>query len=294
MISFKALLFAFTACATATPRPPLVFADRSPQTLARAGGALAYEDSGGTGRLIVCVPGIGDVRAQFRFLAPPLVAAGFRVVALDLRGLGDSSASFADYTPTAVGADIVALLDALEARDAVIVGSSFAAAAGIWAAAERPSRIGALVLVGPFVRDMPLNFGQRLLLALAFDGPWARSAWSSYYRSLYISRPPSDLATYTDTLVANLGESGRVHALRAMLHASKTPCEKRIGEVRAKTLVIMGAKDPDFADAQKEADSIASRLGGEVFLVSGAGHYPHVEYADAVAARVISFATETP
>src|SRR5258706_7539642 len=48
------------------------------------GGRLAYDDTG-TGPLVVCLPGLGDLRASYRFLAPRLVAAGDRVVTIDLR-----------------------------------------------------------------------------------------------------------------------------------------------------------------------------------------------------------------
>jgi len=41
-----------------------------------AGGALAYDDSGGQGPVVLCVPGMGDLRTQYRFLAPRLAAAG--------------------------------------------------------------------------------------------------------------------------------------------------------------------------------------------------------------------------
>src|SRR5258706_16425579 len=55
------------------------------------GGRLAYDDTS-TGPLIVCLPGLGDLRASYRFLAPRLVAAGYRVVTMDLRGLGEATA----------------------------------------------------------------------------------------------------------------------------------------------------------------------------------------------------------
>ena len=58
--------------------------------LEREEGRLAYSDEG-DGPLVVCVPGLGDMRQEYRFLAPGLVEAGFRVVALDLRGHGESS-----------------------------------------------------------------------------------------------------------------------------------------------------------------------------------------------------------
>ena len=42
--------------------------------------------------LVVVVPGMGDRRQTYRFLAPQLMAAGYRVDALDPRGQGESSA----------------------------------------------------------------------------------------------------------------------------------------------------------------------------------------------------------
>ncbi len=57
--------------------------------LDRPGGRIGY-DVAGAGPLVVLVPGMGDLRAAYRFLAPPLRAAGYRVACADLRGHGDS------------------------------------------------------------------------------------------------------------------------------------------------------------------------------------------------------------
>ena len=56
-------------------------------------------------------------------------------------------------------------------------------------------------------------------------------------------------------------------------------------------LVVMGERDPDFADAPAEGRWIADRLGGELLLVPGAGHYPHVEDPQRVNPVVLEFAT---
>ncbi len=70
------------------------------------------------------VPGLGDLRQEYRFLAPRLLAAGYRVVTMDLRGHGGSSTGWPDYSPAAIGSDIVALLEKLDASDAILVGNS--------------------------------------------------------------------------------------------------------------------------------------------------------------------------
>lgn len=57
--------------------------------LDRPGGHIAYDDRG-SGPLVVMVPGLGDLRAEYRFLTAKLVEAGFRAVTMDLRGHGES------------------------------------------------------------------------------------------------------------------------------------------------------------------------------------------------------------
>lgn len=57
------------------------------------------------------------------------------------------------------------------------------------------------------------------------------------------------------------------------------------------TLVVMGGRYPDFADPAAEAAWIGARLQAEVLLVPEAGHYPHVEFPDAVGPALVAFAT---
>jgi pimeloyl-ACP methyl ester carboxylesterase len=215
-----------------------------------------------------------------------LVARGYRVVAMDIRGHGDSSASFEDLSAAAVGSDAVALLQKLSAGPAVIAGNSMAGAAAVWAAAERPDLVKALVLIDPFVRDLPPGLIQQAMLKVALLRPWGPAAWGSYYASLYVTNKPSDLDSYRDTLVRTLKEPGRIEATRGMVWASKTPCEKRLPEVKAPTMVIMGSLDPDFADPQAEAHHVANALHGDMLMVKGSGHYPQSEQPEVVASAI--------
>jgi len=269
----------------------LSLAALSPETrfLQRADGRVAYEELGGAGPLVVCVPGIGDVRAQYRLIAPRLVEAGFHVVLMDLRGMGQSTADFADYSAASVGADVAALLRELKAPRAFILGNSMAAAAAVWAAAELPDVVEGVVLLGAFVRDIKGPPFMSLLLKVMFGPPWGPSAWKMYYGTLYPNRKPQDYDAYTTALVGNLREPGRMDALNEMMTASKAAAEARIPQVKSRVLVVMGTDDPDFDPPQKEAEWIASQLQGSVLMVEGAGHYPHVDSVDVVAPAVIRF-----
>ena len=87
------------------------------------GGRIGY-DVTGQGPLIVLSPGIGDLRQAYRFLAPQLAQAGYRVAAADLRGHGDSSlGSWTSISRTDVAGDLLALIRHLGAPG-VIVGQS--------------------------------------------------------------------------------------------------------------------------------------------------------------------------
>jgi pimeloyl-ACP methyl ester carboxylesterase len=278
--------FAGAQNATASAPPPLVT-----RFLDLPGGRIAYDDSGGPGPVFVCVPGLGDLRQQYRYLRPLLVANGFRVVTVDLRGMGESSTGWLSYTPADVGADIVALIRHLGVPRVYIAGNSMAAGSAVWAAAEVPHRVAGLVLIDPFVGLEPgVSFVMRGMMHVLFQRPWGPALWRMYYKSLYKSAPAADLDQYANSLGANLGEAGRFEALKGMIWASQAPCAARLDQVHAPVLVVMGSDDSDFDDPQVQARSVADRLHGKILIVPGAGHYPHVEYPRTVANEIDAFA----
>jgi len=250
-------------------------------------GRIAYDDAG-SGPLVVCVPSMGDVRGEYRFLAPQLAAAGYRVVTMDLRGLGESSVQWPDFSVAGVGSDLVALIRSLQAGPAVIVGCSMAAGAAVWAAAEAPELVAGLLLIGPFVRGRTSRLG-KLLYSTLFARPWGAAAWLRYYATLYPTRKPADFAAYSAALRANLAAPGRLEALQQMLFASKDASEERLPRVKAPALVLMGSQDPDFKQPEAEAQWVANSLHARYAIVPGAGHYPHAEMPDITGPLALSF-----
>jgi pimeloyl-ACP methyl ester carboxylesterase len=250
-------------------------------------GSLAYEVSG-SGPLVICVPSMGDLRQEYRLLAPRLVEAGFHTASLDVRGHGESSVHWADFSVAGVGSDILALIDQLGGGPAVVIGTSMAAGAAVWAAAEAPERLRGLVLIGPFVRGggSPLV---NLLMAVMFGRPWGPGMWQRYYTRLYPTQRPDDFASYSSKLRANLAEPGRLEALQGMLRASKSAAEARLPRVSTPALVLMGSKDPDFKDPSREAAWVAQAIHAEFRMLAGAGHYPQAEFPAETAALIIPF-----
>jgi len=208
------------------------------------------------------VPGLGDVRQEYRYLAPRLAAAGYRAVSIDLRGHGGSSPHWPSYAADAFADDLVALVDHLGGGPAVLVGNSFAADPAVRVAARHPERVRGLVLIGAFVRAAKVSPLMAALMRVLFHGPWKVRAWAWYYGTLFPGRRPEDFAAFRRALTANLAESGRFEAVQALMFRDEPTVEAELGKVLAPTLTVMGGKDPDFPDPAGEAAWIAAQTGG--------------------------------
>ena len=277
---------------TTTTAPPTRFLDRD-------GGRIAYDDTGdgadarAGAPTLVAIPGIGDRRQSYRHLVPALVAAGFRVVTVDLRGMGESSTGWRDYSDPAVASDVVALVEALDLDDVVLLGNSLGAAAAVLATTDCP-KVRGLVLIGPFARAVPIAWWQKAAFKALLAPPWGRRAWVSYYRSkLFPGAKPADLDAYADELGRVMAEPGRMTALRALADNTHAESGERLDAVRVPTLVVMGSADPDFPDPAAEAEAVAAATGGEILMVDGSGHYPHADHPGLVAEAVVALARRT-
>lgn len=254
-------------------------------------GIIAFDDTGGDGPLVIAVPGMGDVRGEYRYLAPYLNAAGYRVVTADIRGHGASSTQWNDYSAHAVGQDLLALMTHLGQQKAILIGNSITAGAALWAAHDAPERVIGAVLIGPVLRDPPngIPWYLRAVLSVGLGGPWRVGFWLWYWSSLFPTRKPADFPSYRKALGDNLREPGRMHALKAMLSRSKSDTEAMLRKTDLPVLVVMGTKDADFPDPAAEAQWAVDQVGAELLIVQGAGHYPHSEMPEQVGPVVVSF-----
>lgn len=271
------------------------------------GGRIAY-DVTGSGPLVVLSHGMGDRRQAYRFLAPKLAQAGYRVVNADLRGHGESSMGWKSVTGkeaisrTDVAGDLLALIRHL-GGPAVIVGHSISGGAATIAAAEQPDLVTAIVEINPFTKTQKLSLGglvrirrYRRGLSRLMGTQLLRSLriWMRYLDIAYPAKP-ADYAEYMAALAAKLREPGRMAEFMKTSKTTPADAGAQLPYVTVPALIIMGTLDPDFAHPRAEGDAIVAAMPpgrGTVAMVEGAGHYPHAQSPDQVAALVIGFLKE--
>jgi pimeloyl-ACP methyl ester carboxylesterase/predicted glycosyltransferase len=272
-------------------------AARREQTRARYPDSSGYIERGGV-RLYYEVYGYGE---QTIFLLPtwsiihsrhwkmqiPYLARHCRVVTFDGRGNGRSDRPAAGYEESEFAADALAVMDTTGTARATIVSLSVGAQRGLILAAEHPDRVTGAVFVGPAVPlASPLADRTRYPwdAVLPTDDGWAKDNlhyWLRDYRGFlefffsqmfteaHSTKPIEDcigwgLETTPETLIATeIGNGLDEQAARELC-----------GRVRCPVLVIQGTADAITGPGRGIA--LAEATGGDLVLLEGSGHGPHV------------------
>jgi pimeloyl-ACP methyl ester carboxylesterase len=213
------------------------------------GGHIAYEVTG-QGPLIALSHGIGDLRESYRFLAPLLVKAGYRVANANVRGHGDSCIGFESISRSDVAGDLLALIGDL-GGPAMVVGQTLSGGAATIAAGQAPELVAAIVEINPFTRTQKPNVGALLRIGryrrgiLRLGGTQlfrSLSAWMRYPDVAYPTKP-ADYDDYVAALRAKLREPGRMAEFMKTFKSTPADAEAQLPNVQYPALIVMGSAD---------------------------------------------------
>jgi pimeloyl-ACP methyl ester carboxylesterase len=257
--------------------------------LARGGGRIRWESYGRGTPTILLLPAWSIIHSRCWKMQIPELARSHHVLTFDPRGNGgsDRPTDPAAYAEDEFAADALALMDATDTENAVVVALSLGAQRALILAGEHPARVRGLVLVGPlFNLERPL--GQERQAAVEFetdsfvDDGWGRydaHSWRRDYPGFVefffgevFSQPHSTkqiedcvgwgLETDVKTLIA--AEVPGLEAARTRELCARVSCP---------VLVVHGDKD---AIVPYEIGVHAAALtGGRMVTLEGSGHCPH-------------------
>lgn len=100
-----------------------------------------------TNPLILLLHGFGQYWYTWRDYLVPLSELGYRVVAVDLRGYGDSDKPPRGYDPRSISHDIAAIIRMLGAQSAIVIGHNWGGLAAWAAAKNHPDLIDAIAVI---------------------------------------------------------------------------------------------------------------------------------------------------
>jgi pimeloyl-ACP methyl ester carboxylesterase len=233
---------------------------------------LEYTDFGGGDRWVVLLHGQLMPRKMCDPLARVLAAEGFHVVTLDLLGHGrsDRPEDPKEYSMTAWGEQVVALLDHLGAERAVIGGTSLGANVSLEVAALAPERVQGLLLEMPVLDNAVeagiIAFAPLLFLARFFPPGIRLLAGSSRL-------VPRGLAGFwggimLDTL--NQRPAPMAAVIHGIFFGRVAPSSRLRRQIEAPALVIGHPRDPIHlaADALMVAEELpnARHIGASSIL----------------------------
>lgn len=140
-----------------------------------AGVRLAYDDVG-EGRAVILLHGFASSRAvNWRSVNwyDTLTSQGYRAIALDLRGHGESEKLYDPqaYLPAEMGGDVIRLMDHLGIERAEIIGYSMGARVVLSVLKRYPDRLRHAVLAGVGENLLGGMNGETIARALELDNP---------------------------------------------------------------------------------------------------------------------------
>jgi pimeloyl-ACP methyl ester carboxylesterase len=206
----------------------------------------------------------------------PHFAVDHRVIAVDIRGHGRSSAPTDGYTTQQFAADLAAVLEQLDAAPVVAVGHSMGGSVVSALAVEFPALVRAVVAVDPaYLLPDELAAGiEPMLASLADDDPVPLI--QSLVGGLDIPTTDPALRTWHQRRIAGM----QPHVLRQALEAQVTGMALRSHSEpylrRRQCPVLSFYADPTRAQAEQ---AVFADDASRVVTWEGAGHWLHQERA---------------
>lgn len=270
----------------------------------------AYEM--GRGPTVLCLHGFPDTPATFKAMLPALAQAGYRAVAVTLRGYEQSSLSGdGDYSLAALLEDVPAWLDALGAEAAHLIGHDWGANLTYGAAGLCPERVSKIVTIAvphpaAFAAAMMADYeqmrrswyvylfqlrGAAEMIAQANEFAFLKRLWRDW-------SPPWDDAAALAAMQAALSPPGVLSAALDYYRAAFDATHPRAAQsqallsapIAAPTLGICGARDGCISADIFEMSMPAALFAGGVrtVRVAEAGHFVHLERPEAVHREILA------
>jgi pimeloyl-ACP methyl ester carboxylesterase len=248
--------------------------------LDRDGVNIHYEVAG-DGPALILTHGYSSTGEMWAGQIAPL-AEHFKVITWDMRGHGrsDYPQDQGQYSEAATVEDMAALLDTVDAPQAIVGGLSLGGYMGLAFHATHPERTRALLIIdtGPGYKNDQ-----------ARDG-WNANAIARAERYDAQGLPDLAKASAEVRLARHRDATGLARAARGMLTQKNARVIESLPTVKVPAIVIVGANDTPFRAA---SDYMAAKIpGAKKVVIPDAGHSANIDQPQAFNAALLGFLKE--
>lgn len=247
----------------------------------------------GSGDAVVLLHGFPLSReiwdAQVRALS------GYRVVAIDLRGMGASSVSNGPYLMESLAGDVAAVLDALAIERATVVGHSLGGYVALAFARMYVERLSRLALVcSRIVADTPERAAHRFELADEAERAGSSARIIDEMLNGTLGATTMQNSPEIAENFKKIAEKHDPHGLAAMLRgmALRDGADDIAGDLAMPVLVVAGAEDPGIG-AEEAKRTAGAFPAGKLVTIERSGHVPMLETPGELSACLASWLDET-
>jgi pimeloyl-ACP methyl ester carboxylesterase len=243
----------------------------------------------GSGDPLLLVHGLADDHRAWRKVLPWL-ALDHRVIAYDLRGHGRTPAGAAEGTVAQLGADLVALLDALEIQRTDFCGFSLGGTIVMKAAIDHPERVNRLLAVATSSRvGRAATEWYRQRAQLADEGPEKlHPTLEEDTREQFANCPAEFEDHWRIRRQSTADPAGFANGCRAMVRLNAEPLDPELDRIKAPTLVVAAELDQHCPPVAGQI--IVERLpGARMEIIPDSGHQVEVEQPQRLSAAVLRF-----
>jgi 3-oxoadipate enol-lactonase len=253
---------------------------------------VAYSDLG-AGPTVVLVHGFVFNRSMWAPQLDVLAHSGHRVVAVDLRGFGDTPAHGTTIPMSAHSADILSVLDELGIATATFVGYSMGGQVVMDLVANHPERVAALVFSDTFAGlDSPDGKRSRLELADRLESEGTAAFAVEFVPQLLGERTREQSPATTEQALAMIRSTDGASAAAALRGRAHRPDYRdTVSSVSVPTLVIVG-QDDVFDRGVLASELAASIPGAQLVTLPELGHTPNMEAPDLFNSILTEFLAE--
>jgi len=245
------------------------------------GRRIAYDLLGSDEAPVVCFThSLAADGGMWAEQVPVLLAMGWRVLRLDMRGHGGSDPVAGPYTMGALAGDVAGALDGLGIKRVHFVGLSIGGMLGQAFALEYPERLISAVWCDtrPSTPTEGIGAWAERIATVEKAGsvaPLADATVDRWFTDAFRPRNPARWTQIRDTVAAT-SPAGYVGCCQAIMDFDFAP---RLPAVKAPVLVLCGAQDIGTPPAENRRIA-ALVTQGHYEEIADARHFPNVEHPD--------------